>query len=57
MRKKLALLVFALAALTASLSVRPAAALTCPPGSHEIDCPTSSWCCPNNAFCVCFPGF
>ncbi len=55
MRKKLALLVFALAAVTASLSVRPAAALTCPKGSHLIVCPTSSWCCPDNAFCVCGP--
>jgi hypothetical protein len=55
MRKKLALLAFALAAVTASLSVRPAAALTCPKGTHEIVCPNSTWCCPNNAFCVCGP--
>jgi hypothetical protein len=55
MRKKLALLVFALAALAASFTVRPASALTCPKGSHEFDCPTYSFCCPNNAFCACFP--
>ena len=56
MRKKLALLVLALAALTASVTVRPAAALTCDVNHHLIVCPTYSFCCPNNAFCVCFPG-
>jgi hypothetical protein len=53
MRKKLALLVFALAALTASLTIRPASALTCPPKTHEVDCPNGhSFCCPNNALCL-----
>ena len=57
MRKKLALLVFALAALTASLTIRPASALTCPPKTHEIDCTNGhSFCCPDNALCICFPG-
>jgi len=55
MRKKLALLIFALAALAASFTVRPVSALTCPNGTHLIVCPNSSWCCPNNAFCVCGP--
>jgi len=57
MRKKLALLAFALAALTASFTLSPsvASADTCPKGTHLIVCPTSSWCCPNNAFCVCGP--
>ncbi|HEX4963390.1 MAG TPA: hypothetical protein VF173_21350 [Thermoanaerobaculia bacterium] len=58
MRKKLALLALALAAFTAAATARPAAALTCPAGSHPIVCtnPDRSFCCPNNAFCVCFPG-
>jgi hypothetical protein len=54
MRKKLALLILALAALTAaSTGPRTAAADTCPKGTHLIVCPDSSWCCPNNAFCFC----
>ncbi|HEY0510711.1 MAG TPA: hypothetical protein VGH73_02325 [Thermoanaerobaculia bacterium] len=55
MRKKLALLAFALAALTASATLSPAAAATstCPQGSHLFVCPTYSFCCPNNAFCAC----
>jgi hypothetical protein len=56
MRKKLALLAFGLAALAATTSVRPAVAQTCPSGSHRIVCPTYSFCCPNNALCVCFNG-
>ena len=54
MRKKLALLVLALAALAAaSAGTTASAADTCPKGTHLIVCPESSWCCPNNAFCVC----
>jgi len=53
MRKKLALLVFALAAVTATLAISPASALTCPKNSHPIDCGTYILCCPNFAFCVC----
>jgi hypothetical protein len=55
MRKKLALLVFALAALTAASTIAPtpASADTCPKGSHLFVCPTHSFCCPNNAFCAC----
>jgi hypothetical protein len=57
MRKKLALLTFGLAALAAASTVRPAAAVqACPNGYHLIVCPTYSFCCPNNAFCVCFNG-
>lgn len=55
MRKKLTLLGFALAATFAASAVSPAAADTCPKGTHLIVCPTGSWCCPNNAFCVCGP--
>ncbi|HEX3552806.1 MAG TPA: hypothetical protein VIA62_06215 [Thermoanaerobaculia bacterium] len=55
MRKKLALLVFALAAVTAASAISPAsaAASTCPKNSHPIDCGTFILCCPNFAFCVC----
>ncbi|HSS48232.1 MAG TPA: hypothetical protein VLX28_04740 [Thermoanaerobaculia bacterium] len=55
MRKKLVILVFALAAAAAS-TLAPASADTCPKGSHLFVCPTYSFCCPNNAFCACFPG-
>ena len=56
MRKKLALLVLALAAMAAaSFGGSTASADTCPKGTHLIVCPNSSWCCPNNAFCVCGP--
>ncbi|HSS50728.1 MAG TPA: hypothetical protein VLX28_17450 [Thermoanaerobaculia bacterium] len=59
MRKKLALLVFALAAVAAAgtIAPSPASADTCPKGTHLFVCPTYSFCCPNNAFCACFPGF
>jgi len=33
----------------------PAHAKSCPRNSHLVVCPTYSFCCPNNAFCVCFP--
>jgi hypothetical protein len=55
MRQKLILLGFALAAIFAASAVPTAAADTCPKSSHLIVCPTGSFCCPNNAFCVCFP--
>ena len=65
MRKKLALLLFALAALAPAAAVThasPAKLLptlaqtsTCPKGSHLFICPTYSFCCPNNAFCACLP--
>jgi hypothetical protein len=41
---------------TAFLTSTPAVASACPRGSHLIQCPTYSFCCPNNAFCACFPG-
>jgi hypothetical protein len=55
MRKVFVLLVLALAALAATSTVSLASATTCPKGSHLIVCPTYSFCCPNNAFCVCGP--
>ena len=58
MRKKSLFLgiVFAAAVGTAALlTATPAAAKSCPKNSHLIVCPTYSFCCPNNAFCVCFP--
>jgi hypothetical protein len=57
MRKKLVSLGFALAALITASTLAPAkaSAATCPNGYHLIVCPTYSFCCPNNAFCVCSP--
>jgi hypothetical protein len=56
MIKKLLLtctLAVALAGITALLSATPAEAKNCPRGSHLVICPTGSFCCPNNALCVC----
>jgi hypothetical protein len=55
MRKKLALFALALALTAGSVAVRPAAALTCPTGSHLVTCPTRTFCCPDFAKCVCLP--
>ncbi len=58
MRKKLALVVLALAALAAASTLPPASAAdptVCPPHSHFIYCPPHSFCCPDFAFCVCGP--
>jgi hypothetical protein len=55
MRKKLALFAVAVALTAGAAFVKPAAALTCPTGSHLMVCPAGNWCCPNNAFCVCGP--
>ncbi|HEY0511939.1 MAG TPA: hypothetical protein VGH73_08545 [Thermoanaerobaculia bacterium] len=55
MRKKLALLVVAAALAAGSALVEPAAALTCPAGSHLVTCPTRTFCCPDFARCVCLP--
>jgi hypothetical protein len=57
MRKKLALTAFAVALAAGSMMVKPAAALTCPTGSHLLVCSTYSFCCPNNAFCICERGY
>jgi hypothetical protein len=62
MRKKLALLLFALAAVApaGAVSRAPTAATprasdpqTCPTGWHLYVCPTHSFCCPPFARCVC----
>ncbi|HEX3553826.1 MAG TPA: hypothetical protein VIA62_11425 [Thermoanaerobaculia bacterium] len=55
MRKKLALLVLALAAVAATSVISPAAADPCPPNSFLKVCPTHSFCCPFNARCACLP--
>jgi ABC-type oligopeptide transport system substrate-binding subunit len=56
MRKKLIILAFALAAAAAStLTPASAQSSTCKKDEHLIVCPTYSFCCPNNAFCVCAP--
>jgi hypothetical protein len=39
--------------ISAVLTATPAAAKSCPKNSHLIQCPTYSFCCPNNALCVC----
>jgi hypothetical protein len=55
-RKKLFGFVLVLAAVvgtSAFVTATPAAAGSCPKNSHLIVCPTYSFCCPNNAFCVC----
>jgi len=51
----------AIALLTVCAAVGPAALLTpvrtqakgCPRNSHLVTCSTYSFCCPNNALCVC----
>jgi hypothetical protein len=59
MRKKLALLIFALAAAAAAgRSIPASATFVCPPDgcpakTHRFCCPTYSFCCPDNAFCAC----
>jgi hypothetical protein len=58
MRKKLLVFVVVIAAVfgtTAVLTATPAAPKSCPKGSHLFQCPTYSFCCPNNAFCACLP--
>jgi hypothetical protein len=55
MRKKLVLLVFALAAAAGTITPASADSSTCPKNTHPIDCGTYILCCPNNAFCVCGP--
>ena len=58
MRKKLFGLLIGAAAIVGTASLltsTPAQAGSCPRGSHLIVCSTYSFCCPNNAFCVCFP--
>ncbi len=55
MRKKLVFLAFALAATAATAVSHAQIINSCPPGSHRINCPTYSFCCPNNALCICAP--
>ena len=56
MRKKLALIVLALAAFTAASVPTSATVPTtspCPAGTHLFTCPDRTFCCPNGAFCIC----
>jgi hypothetical protein len=64
MRKKIAVLAFLAAVVAPSLCGSSASVMAgdelsrsgpCPKGSHLITCDTSSFCCPNNAFCECAP--
>jgi hypothetical protein len=56
MRKKLFVMVIIAAATVGIVSVLttpPAAAGSCPRGSHLVTCPNGqSFCCPNNALCI-----
>lgn len=56
MRKKLLVMVIMAAATVGVVSVLtspPAAASSCPKGSHLITCSDGrSFCCPNNALCI-----
>lgn len=57
--QRIGIVSFALAAglgAAALVASTPAQAGSCPRNSHLIVCPNgNSWCCPNNAMCVCFP--
>lgn len=59
MRKLFACLAFALALLALNLAPSASAqtATPCPKGSHLLVCnpPANSFCCPDNALCVCDP--
>ena len=58
MRKKLFSVVILSVAFVGAISLfaaPPAHAKGCPRNSHLVVCPTYSFCCPNNAFCVCLP--
>ena len=58
MRKKIFVFGIVLAAVMGAASVlseTPAAPSKCPRGSHLINCGDYSFCCPNNAFCICGP--
>jgi hypothetical protein len=57
MRKKIALLGFALAALAAAALSSPtpaSATIPCPASNeHVVNCPTGPICCPNGIMCDC----
>ncbi|HUC42650.1 MAG TPA: hypothetical protein VMR65_01310 [Candidatus Sulfotelmatobacter sp.] len=58
MRKRVLSIVIVAAAALGTIALAtstPAQAAGCPKNSHLVVCPTYSFCCPNNAFCVCFP--
>ncbi|HEY7215160.1 MAG TPA: hypothetical protein VIC28_11055 [Thermoanaerobaculia bacterium] len=53
MRKKLILLVLALAAVAATSSITPAAATSCPPPKIEVHCDGFTLCCYKFEQCIC----
>jgi hypothetical protein len=58
MRRKLVTFMIGVAVVIGTAAVvtaRPASAGGCPRNSHLVQCPTYSFCCPNNAFCACLP--
>jgi hypothetical protein len=53
MRKKLVLLVLALAAVATTSVTPPAAATTCPPNTIEVNCGSTTICCYKFSACIC----
>ncbi len=56
MRKKLLTVLIVLAAVAGTAAVltsTPAKSGSCPKGTHLFDCGSYSFCCPNNALCIC----
>jgi hypothetical protein len=53
MRKKLVLLVLALAAVAATSVITPAFATTCPPNYLPVDCGDYTICCHRFSVCIC----
>ena len=54
MRKKIAAVAFLVVTILA-ISATAARPKQCPTGTHLITCGGVSFCCPNNALCVCGP--
>jgi len=53
MRKKLILLLLALAALAATSTIRPASATSCPPPQIQVHCGDITICCYKFQPCTC----
>jgi len=53
MRKKLILLVLALAAVAATSAITPASAASCPPPQIQVHCDTYTICCYKFEPCIC----
>ena len=53
MRKKLIILVLALAAVAATSAIKPAAATSCPPPQIQVSCGSFTICCYKFQPCTC----